>query len=80
MLNGYWVVKEGRKLSRSKHNCLYFVFFIIRLTTCFGPCAGPSSGHKIYKEENYTVRVLYSSPPSTRAETCRLPNNKENKI
>ena len=48
-------VKEGRKLSKSKHNCLYFVFFIIGLTTCFGPCAGPSSGHKIYKEENYTL-------------------------
>ena len=48
-------VKEGKKLSNSKHNRLYFVFFIIRLTTCFGPCAGPSSGHKIYKEENYTV-------------------------
>jgi len=38
----------------SKHKCLYFVLFIIRLTTCVGPCAGPSSGHKINKEENYT--------------------------
>ena len=48
-------IKKGRKLSKSKHNCLYFVFFIIRLMTCFSPCAGPSSGHKIYKEENYIV-------------------------
>jgi len=48
-------VMEGRKLRKSKHNCLYFVFFIIMLTTCFGPCAGPSSRHKIYQEENYTV-------------------------
>ena len=48
-------LKEGKKLSKSKHNCLYFVFFIIRLTTCFGPCAGPYSGHRIYKEENCTV-------------------------
>ena len=48
-------VKAGRNFSKSKQNSLYFVFFIIRLTTCFGPCPGPSSGHKIYKEENYTV-------------------------
>ena len=27
------------------------VNFIIGLTTCFGPSAGPSLGHKIYKEE-----------------------------
>ena len=31
------------------------VNFIIRLTTCFDPFAGPSSGHKIYK-----VEKLYS--------------------
>jgi hypothetical protein len=37
--------------SKSKHYCLYVVIFIIRLTTYFGPCAGPSSGHKMYKEE-----------------------------
>jgi len=49
-------VKEGRKLSKSKHNRLYSVFFIIRLTTCLGPCAGPSSGHKLCKEEKlYSV-------------------------
>jgi hypothetical protein len=43
--------KERRMFSKSKHNRLYIVIFIIRLTTCFGPCAGPSSGHKIYMEE-----------------------------
>ena len=33
--------------------CLYTT---IRLTTCFGPFSGPSSGHKIYKEEKlYSV-------------------------
>ena len=28
-------VTEGREFSQLKQNCLYFVFFIIRLTTCF---------------------------------------------
>jgi hypothetical protein len=49
-------------LSKSNHNCLYVVIFIIMLTTCFGPYAGPSSGHKIYKEEKlYRVshKLLY---------------------
>ena len=50
--------KRGKEGSKSKHSCLYFVNFIIRLTTFFGTCAGPSSGHKIYKEENYTVWVI----------------------
>ena len=28
----------------------------VLVTTCFGPFAGPSSGHKIYKEEKlYSV-------------------------
>jgi len=32
------------------------LYFIIRLTTCFGPFAVPPSGHKIYKEEElYSV-------------------------
>ena len=46
---GTWKRRKG--VGKSKHNCLYVVIFIIKLTTCFGPCAGPSSGHKIYKEE-----------------------------
>ena len=30
--------------------------FVIRLTTCFGPYVGQSSGHKIHKEEKlYSV-------------------------
>jgi hypothetical protein len=46
--------------SKSKHNYLYVVIFIIRLTTCFGPSAGPSSGHKIYKEEKlYSLSHKY---------------------
>jgi hypothetical protein len=53
------IAKEERMLSKSKHNFLYVVIFIIiiiMLTTCFGPYAGPSSGHKIYKEEKlYSV-------------------------
>jgi hypothetical protein len=52
----YWSgAKEGRMFSKSKHKFLYVVNFIIRLTTCFGPCAGPSSGHKIYEEKLYSV-------------------------
>ena len=31
----------------SKHNYL-MLFSLFKLTTCFGPCTGPSSGHKIY--------------------------------
>jgi cytochrome b561 len=51
-----WYAKEGRMLSKSKHNCLYVVIFIIMLTTWLGPYAGPSSCHKIYKEEKlYSV-------------------------
>jgi hypothetical protein len=43
-------------MTHSVHNCLFVVIFIIRLRTCFGPCVGPSSGHKIYKEEKlYSV-------------------------
>ena len=50
------ICKREKDFSESKHNCL-FVNFIIRLTTCFGPSATPSSGHKIYKEEKL---YLYS--------------------
>jgi len=46
---GTW--KRRKDVGKSKHNCLYVVICIIKLTTCFGPCAGPSSVHKIYKEE-----------------------------
>jgi len=42
-------------VSTSKHNCLCILF--IRLKTCFDHC-GPSSGHKIYEEEIYSVRSL----------------------
>jgi len=34
--------------------CCYF-----KLTTCFGPCSGPSSGHKsIYSREIYSISFL----------------------
>jgi len=42
--------KRRKDVGESKHNCLYVVIFI-KPTTCFGPLAGPSSGHKIYKKE-----------------------------
>jgi len=32
----------------SKHNHI-MLLPLFKLTTCFGPCTGPSSGHKIYK-------------------------------
>jgi hypothetical protein len=51
MRTGFSLSKRSRMLSKTKHNCLCVVIFIIRLTTCFGPYAGPSSGHKIYKGE-----------------------------
>jgi len=35
----------------SQHKMFICFNFIIRLTTCFGHFAGPSSGHKTYKEE-----------------------------
>jgi len=46
----FYAVRKGA--GTSKHNCLCIVF--ITLTTCFGHC-GPSSGHKMFNEENYTV-------------------------
>jgi hypothetical protein len=42
-----YIRKRGKDLSKSKHSCLYVVN-VIKLTTCFGPYAGPSSGHKMY--------------------------------
>jgi hypothetical protein len=51
-----YVCIRKKDISKSKHNCLYVVIFIPKLTTCFAPCAGPSSGHKLYKEEKlYSV-------------------------
>ena len=35
------------------------VNFIIRLTTCFGPFAGPSSGHKIYISLKHVVSLTF---------------------
>jgi hypothetical protein len=56
VINEIQVGKDGRMSSGSKHNCLYVVIFIIMLKTCFGPYAGPSSRHKMYKEEKlYSV-------------------------
>ena len=42
--------KRRKDVDESKHNCLCVVI-CIKSTTCFGPFAWPSSGHKIYKEE-----------------------------
>jgi len=52
---GTW--KRRKDVGKLKHNCLYVVIFIIKLTTCFDPCVGPSSGHKIYirKRKLYTM-------------------------
>jgi len=54
-VRNYHYSKE-RRILVSQNTTLYIVNFIIRLTTCFGPFAGPSSGHKVYKEEKlYSV-------------------------
>jgi len=42
----------------SKYNYLMLLYFF-KLTTCFGPCTGPSSGHKIYNWEDYTVWIIH---------------------
>ena len=46
----FCTIRKG--VGTSKHNCLCILF--ITVTTCFGYC-GPSSGHKMYNKENYTV-------------------------
>jgi hypothetical protein len=46
-----WDQTSDRPICSTVH-CLYVVIFIIMLMTWLGPYAGPSSGHKIYKEEN----------------------------
>jgi hypothetical protein len=57
-----WNKETGR--IRRRKECLvsqnttsiYVAIFINRLTTCFGPYDGPSSGHKTYKEKKlYSV-------------------------
>ena len=40
----------------SKHN--YLTLSLFKLTTCFGLCTGPSSGHKIYNWGDYTVWIV----------------------
>ena len=41
----YLQLKSGS--FETKHNCL-MILSLFKPTTCFGPCTGPSSGHKIY--------------------------------
>jgi len=41
----------------SKHKYLMFLS-LFKLTTCFGLCTGPSSGHKTYNWGDYTVWVI----------------------
>jgi hypothetical protein len=62
--------KERRIFSKSNRNCMYDVIFIISLTTCFDPSAGPSLGRKIYKEEkpyNVSHKMWYIIKNSTRS-------------
>jgi len=41
----YLQINRGSFESKHKYHLLLSLF---KLTTCFGPCTGPSSGHKIY--------------------------------
>jgi len=45
-------VQKEKEFSESQHHYLY-VNFIIRLTTCFGPFAGSSSGHNVQHHHNH---------------------------
>ena len=51
----------------------------VKLTTCFGPCSGPSSCHKsIYSRKLYSIsHKIYKSKNSTRSHCCsiRIMNN-----
>jgi len=44
-------------------NTIKFVSCYFKLTTCFGPCSGPSSGHRsIYSRKLYSVsHKMYQS-------------------
>jgi len=66
---------------KSKHNYLMSLS-LFKLTTCFGHCTGPSSGHKILNWWNYFIYESHCTvssfiylvtwrSPSARAETCR---------
>ena len=39
-----------------KNTAKYLLCYLFKLTTCFGPCFGPSSGHKdIYLRKLYSM-------------------------
>ena len=64
------LIKEGVMYVTTQLSC---ILFIMLTTTCFGHC-GASSGHKIYREENYTEydhSIGAYSKLSTRSR-CRL--------
>ena len=43
----------------SKQNCFVLLYsFKLKTYTCFGPCTGPPSGHKIYNWWGYTVWII----------------------
>ena len=52
----------------SKHNYL-MLLSLFKLTTCFGPCTGPSSGHKIYNIVSSVIGLVTVRLPNARAET-----------
>ena len=68
----YPSLREGVGYVKTQLSC---ILFIMLTTTCFGHC-GPSSGHKMYKEENYTQyghsRCAYSKL-STRSRRLEYP-------
>jgi hypothetical protein len=58
------MTKEG---AESKHN-YDAVVSIIKQTTCFGPCTGPSSGLNLRVGGDYTVRVSLKKSVSLQGQ------------
>jgi len=43
-------------MSQNTTKLIRYYYYYFKLTTCFGPCSGPSSGHKsIYSRKLYII-------------------------